>query len=73
MQQTATLADNCLCAKEVAGILGISERGALELMRTGVIPSFRAGQKLWRTRRIYVEAYIEDKIAAHATALLESL
>ena len=47
----------CLCPKEVASLLGVSERQALRLMAAGEIESFRAGRKLWRTTNEMVEAY----------------
>ncbi len=47
----------CLCPKEVASLLGVSERGALRLMVSGEINSFRVGKKLWRTTAEMVETY----------------
>jgi excisionase family DNA binding protein len=48
--------DRCLCAKEVATVLGVSERTALRLMRSGEVEAFRVG-KLWRTTPDKIEAY----------------
>ncbi len=53
----ASLSLACVCPKEVAQILGISERSALRLMATGEIESFRAGRKLWRTTLAKLERY----------------
>ena len=47
---------SCLCPKEVATLLGISERGAVRLMSSGEIASFRVG-KPWRTFPEHVTAY----------------
>ena len=41
--------EKCLCAKEVAEVLGISERSATRLMSAGEIGSFKVRAKLWRT------------------------
>ena len=53
----ASLSLACVCPKEVAQILGISERSALRLMAGGEIESFRAGRKLWRTTLSKIERY----------------
>ncbi len=48
--------DPCLCAKDVAVLLGVSERTAARLMSAGEIEAFRI-RRLWRTTRDRVEAY----------------
>lgn len=41
--------EKCLCAKEVATVLGISERSATRLMASGELEAFKVRGKLWRT------------------------
>lgn len=48
--------------KDVAARLGVSERHATRLMRTGEIPSFPAGVKLWRTTELHLSSYAERRI-----------
>lgn len=54
-------AEPCLAPKEVAALLGISERSALRLMASQEIESFRVG-RLWRTTADRVAAFIRRQI-----------
>lgn len=47
-----------LCAKEVAVILGVSERSAARLMRRGEIKAFKMSGAIWRTTSKYVGEYV---------------
>jgi hypothetical protein len=51
-----------LGAKDVAGRLGVSERHATRLMKSGQIPSFPAGVKLWRTTELHLASFAERRI-----------
>ncbi len=51
------LVESCLGPKEVAAMLGVSDRTVQRLMRSGKLESFRVGPKLWRTLPGKVEAY----------------
>jgi hypothetical protein len=54
-----TSIDTCLAPKEVAYLIGTSERTAQRLMATNAIESFRVGpgEKLLRTTRSRVQTY----------------
>jgi len=47
-----------LAPKDVAQALAISVRTAQRLMKQQAIISFRVGEKLWRTTRQALEAYV---------------
>lgn len=51
-----------LCAKEVALILGVSERSAARLMRKGEIKAFKMSGAIWRTTVRYVREYVEREL-----------
>jgi excisionase family DNA binding protein len=50
--------DQLLCAKEVGALLGVNDRTAARLMRTGEIRAFKFSGSIWRTPRRQVLAYI---------------
>lgn len=52
-----------LCAKEVAGLLGVSERSAARLMRKGEIKAFKMSGAIWRTTLRYVREYVVREMA----------
>ncbi len=52
--------DSWLCAKDVAKLLGVTPATAARLMRRGEIQAFRLGQRVWRTRRSWLQAYIDS-------------
>lgn len=55
--------DNALlCPKQVADVLGISERSATRLLSTGAIHGLRVG-RLWRTTASKVREYTERGMA----------
>jgi excisionase family DNA binding protein len=47
----------CLSPKQVAALLGVSERTAARLMASGAIHAFRVGPKLLRTTRAKLLEY----------------
>lgn len=49
--------ERCLSAKEVAVILGVSERTVTRLMRRGRVEAFKMNDKLWRTTAAKVSEY----------------
>lgn len=49
-----------LCAKEIAVRLGVSERTATRLLKSGEIAGFRVG-KLWRTTELHLESYVTGR------------
>jgi excisionase family DNA binding protein len=50
-----------LSVKELAQMMGVSPRTALKLVRSGELPGFRLGQKLWRIRPEDVRTYLTSK------------
>jgi excisionase family DNA binding protein len=54
-----------LCAKDVANLLGVQERLVRRLFVEKQIEGFRVGGKLWRCRRVAIEAYIERETARY--------
>jgi len=61
--------ETLLGPKDIAQILGISERGASRLLRSGVLPAFRVG-KLWRTSEARLAAYVEQEMRKSEEVLL---
>ena len=57
----------CLCPKEVADVLGVSERTALRLMAGGEIASFRVRTR-WRTTIEKLEEYQAKGFARYRRA-----
>lgn len=55
--------DRLLCAKQVADMLGVSERTAAGLLRSGEIEGFKLSGRRWRTRHAAVQHYIERCLA----------
>ena len=49
-----------LCGKEIASRLGVSERTATRLLKSGEIAGFRVG-KLWRTTELHLESYVAGR------------
>lgn len=47
----------CLSAKEVATILGVGERSATRLMKSGQLSAFKINGGPWRTTRAKVVEY----------------
>ncbi len=56
--------EDLLGPKDVARILGISERGATRLLASGKLPALRVG-KLWRTSQARLTRYVEAEIARY--------
>jgi excisionase family DNA binding protein len=50
------------CAKDVATRLGVEERTAVRLLRTGEIDGFKVNGRVWRTSRENVERYIAREL-----------
>jgi excisionase family DNA binding protein len=61
-----------LCAKEVAGQLGVSPRTVARLMRAGDIEAFKVGAKLWRTSQADVADYVIRQYERYRGPLKES-
>ena len=53
--------EQLLGPKDIAQIMGISERGATRLLKAGELPALRVG-KFWRTTPARLAAYIESRI-----------
>jgi AraC-like DNA-binding protein len=51
-----------LCAKEVAGRLGLSPRSVARLFLSGQLAGFRAGARKWRTTELHLESYVSQQI-----------
>lgn len=49
--------EKCLCPKEVAVVLGVSEKTVRRLMQKGEIAAFRLHGKLWRTTPSKISEY----------------
>lgn len=58
--------EKCLCPKEVATLLGISERTAIRLMLSRQLAAFKVNGKLWRTTASRVRAYQSTQFARWA-------
>lgn len=48
-----------LGAKEVADLLGVSERTVVRMFQSGELPAMQLNGKTWRIRRTTVEAYLD--------------
>ena len=57
--------DQCLSPKEVATLLGVSERTATRLLCSGAVEAFKVRGKLWRTTAAKVAAYQQREFARY--------
>jgi excisionase family DNA binding protein len=47
--------------KDIAAVIGIHEKTAVRMFRSGELPGFKAGPKLWRISRQSFEAWAKTK------------
>ena len=66
LQETQDLikAKDLLAAKEVASLLGVSERTVRHWIQIGELPGFKIGTKLWRVKGRDLVKYISAKQGA---------
>lgn len=57
----------CLSAKEVAALLGLSQRTVTRMLRAGEIAGFKVNDKLWRTTAAKVADYQERGFRRYRT------
>lgn len=57
-KKAETQIESMISTKQVATILGISEKSVTHMVETGELPSYRIG-RLWKFKRNEVQTYIE--------------
>lgn len=55
-----------LAAKDVAVMLGVSERTVLRMFERGALRAMQVNGKVWRIRRSTVEAYVDEHLGTEA-------